>query len=250
MHDHVLNFKADFDILGRENTVQFVSQVPVSRSFTWSGNKTRNTMMLQRTFLENEDSSRFNWAENAATQVLVVNKDKPNKYGEYRGYRIVPYTGTAHLTVQNSSDLVNAAQWAGYDIQVTKQHDSEPRSAHPYNLEDVHNPPINFDHFFNGESLTQTDLVVWFNLGMHHLPHTGDLPNTVFTTARAGVHFVPSNYLLSDPSRQTINQVRVNYSSGNASAVEAFGQDNHTCSLDFEPAELSLSSYKGEPLPL
>ena len=33
---------------------------------------------------------------------------------------------------------------------------------------------INFDEFFDGESLKQEDLVVWMNLGMHHLPHTGD----------------------------------------------------------------------------
>ncbi|KAH8701543.1 copper amine oxidase [Talaromyces proteolyticus] len=249
MHDHVLNFKADFDILGEDNTVQFIRVVPVNRSFTWSGNKARNTMMLERSFLENEDSSRFNWDPNSATQVLVVNTNKKTKFGEFPGYRIAPYTGTAHLTVQDSSNLVNSAQWAGYDLQVTKQHDTEPRSAHPYNLEDVYDPPINFDTFFDGENLTQTDLVVWFNLGMHHLPHTGDLPNTVFTTAHSGIQFIPSNFLSSDASRQTVNQVRVEYSNGNASILKAFGQDNLTCHLDFVPAEIDLSGYRGEPAP-
>lgn len=235
MHDHVINFKADFDIRGQENTVQFVRPVPVTRSFVWSGEKEVNTMMLERSFLENEDSARFNWGSDLAKQVLVVNTDKPNQFGEYPGYRITPYTGTARLTVQNSNDLVNSAQWAGHDVQVTKQHDYEPRSAHAYNLEDVYDPPINFDAFFNGENLTQTDLVVWFNLGMHHIPHTGDLPNTVFTAARSGVQLVPSNLLLSDASRQTVNQERVNYTSGgNASVMQPdLTQGSQSCPLEF-----------------
>ncbi|GAM43125.1 hypothetical protein TCE0_047r17683 [Talaromyces pinophilus] len=234
MHDHVINFKADFDIRGQDNTVQFVSTVPVTRSFAWSGDKEVNTMMLQRSFLENEDSARFNWSPNQATQVLVLNTDKPNQFGEYPGYRITPYSGSAHLTMQKSSDLVDSATWAGYDIQVTRQHDTEPRSAHPYNLEDVYNPPINFDDFFDGENLTQADLVVWFNLGMHHVPQTGDLPNTLFTQARSGVQFVPSNFLSSDPSRQIVQQERVNYTAGyNASMMQPLGPDSHTCPLAF-----------------
>lgn len=81
---------------------------------------------------------------------------------------VLPYTGLAHLTVQNSSNLVNAARWAEHDLHVTQRKDTEPKSAHAYNSQDVHDPPVNFEDFFDGESLQQEDLVVWFNLGMHH----------------------------------------------------------------------------------
>lgn len=246
MHDHVLNFKADFDILGTDNTMQLTTNVPVIKSLPWSGNQTRNTMMLQRTLMENEDSSRLFYGSNGATQFHVINMDETNKYGEYRGYRILPSSGTIHLTVEESSNLVNAAQWAGYDVQVTKQHDYEPRSAHPYNSQDVNNPPINFDNFLHSENLTQTDIVVWLNLGMHHVPHTGDLPNTVFTTAHSGVQFMPLNYLLGDPSRETVNQVRIDYNDGNVSAVKTFGQKDQTCAYDLEPTEPDLWDYKGD----
>lgn len=246
MHDHVLNFKADFDILGLDNTIELVNVVPVSKSYPWSGGKTRNTMMLERSIVESENDSRFNFAANAATQVKVINMDQRNKYGEYRGYRILPSTGVSHLTVEESSNLVNAARWAGYDIQVTKQHDTEPRSAHAYNSQDVSNPPVNFDEFFNGENLTQTDLVLWLNLGMHHVPHTGDLPNTVFTTAHSGIQFFPTNYLLGDPSRETVSMVRINYDNGTVTEVDTFGQKDNSCAVDFTPAEIDLWSYHGD----
>lgn len=169
MHDHVLNFKADFDILGTQNSVQLVNQVPATKYYPWSGGKPRNTMTLQRSFVESEDEGRFDWAVNAAAQVLVVNQNATNAFGEFRGYRILPYTGTAHLTVADSSNLVNAARWAEHDIQVTRQKDTEPRSAYAYNTQDVNDPPVNFAKFFDGENLLQEDLVVWLNLGMHHV---------------------------------------------------------------------------------
>lgn len=246
MHDHVLNFKADFDILGTANSIQLMKNVPVSRVFPWSDGKARNTMQLQRSFVSNEDQGRFNWDQNSATQLLVVNTDEPNKWGEYRGYHVLPFAGAVHLTVEDSSNLVHAAHWAEYDIQVTQQHDSEPRAAHPYNSQDVYDPPVNFAEFFNGESLDQEDLVVWLNLGMHHVPHTGDLPNTVFTTAHTGVQFMPSNYFDMDQSRNTVNQVRINYADGAAADVQTFGQKADSCGIDFTPVEFDLWQYKGD----
>ncbi|KAL2800214.1 copper amine oxidase [Aspergillus keveii] len=246
MHDHVLNFKADFDILGTDNTVELTSVVPVEKTFSWNGNKTRNTMQLQRSMIESEDDGRFNWGFNGQTQIHIINQDEKNKYGEYRGYRILPSSGTAHLTVKNSTNLAHAAHWAEYDVQVTQQHDYEPFAAHPYNSQDIHDPPVDFEKFFNGESLNQTDLVVWLNLGMHHVPHTGDLPNTVFTTAHSGVQFMPLNYLLGDASRQTVNMVRVDYFNGSATSIETFGQSNETCGVRLSPIEDELWAYQGD----
>ncbi len=128
MHDHVLNYKADFDVMGTANSVQLMRQVPVTTTYPWSGGRTRNTMALQRSFVENEDHGRLDWASNGDTQILVVNQDAANEYGELRGYRMLPYTGLVHLTVENSSNLGSAANWAGFDVHVTRQKDTEPRA--------------------------------------------------------------------------------------------------------------------------
>ena len=243
MHDHVLNYKADFDILGTDNTMELTTLVPVTQTYVWS-DKPRNTMKLARRFIESETDSRLQYDGN--TQYRVVNTEKPNKYGEYRGYRILSSDGQIHLTVQNSSNLENAANWAGYDLAVSKQKDTEPRSAHPYNGQDVHNPPVDFDKFFDGESLVQEDLVVWFNLGMHHVPHTGDLPNTVFTTAHSGVQFMPLNYYAEDISHQTVNMVRISYDNGTVTELKTFGQQEPVCSVNFANQDPDLYQYHGD----
>lgn len=246
MHDHVLNIKADFDIAGTANTVRTISNVATQETYPWSFNKTRNTMKLSRADITNEDHSRFNWAANGLTQVVVANKNCTNKFGEARGYRIAPLSGTAHLAVENSSSIANAANWANHDIQITRQHDTEPRSTHAYNSQDVADPVIDFNAFLNSESLDQEDLVMWFNLGMHHVPHTGDLPNTVFTAAHSGIQFTPHNYLLGDPSKETVNMVRLAYEGGSAN-VETYGQgEGDTCALEYSPVEGHLEGYIGD----
>lgn len=248
MHDHVLNFKVDLDIKGTNNTLEVTEVVPTTEVYPWSKGKARNTMKLKRSRIETEDDGMLFWGPNAATQYHIINTDIVNANGEYPGYRIMPSAPTNHLTVLNSTNLANAANWATHDLFVTRQHDSEPRSAHPYNSQDVHDPPINFHDFFNGESLIQEDLVLWFNLGTHHVPHTGDLPNTVFSTAHSSVMLSPLNYLPGDPSRQTVNMVRLNYGGGNASQVMMFGQQvlNAECDISVAAQEADLSQYKGD----
>ena len=105
---------------------------------------------------------------------------------------------------------------------------------------------INFDEFFNSECLKQEDIVVWFNLGMHHVPHTGDLPNTVFTTAHSGMQFMPVNYYDEDISHQTVNMVKITYSDGNVTNVNTFGQQEAVCAVDLSAQAPDLYDYKGD----
>ena len=251
MHDHVINLKADFDVLGTANSAQLVSNVPVSKTYPWSGGKVRNTMQLKRQFIDNEDNSRFDWDRlpgggggNGAAQLLILNKEARNRHGEHRAWRVQPSTPPVHLTVLNSSSLARSARWAETDVSISRvkaDGAAEARSANPYNNQDVHDPPVDFGRFFDGESLDQQDLVVWVNLGMHHVPHSGDLPNTVMTAAQAGVKFVPTNYFDYDPSRRSKSQVRVDFGQGargDKSTVKAQGRAP-VCESD-------LGAYKGE----
>jgi hypothetical protein len=61
-------------------------------------------------------------------------------------------------------------------------------------------------------SLTNTDLhrVIYFNLGSHHVPHAGDIPNTLMHTSASSVMFTPFNFHDRDPSRHSVQGVRLN----------------------------------------
>lgn len=58
----------------------------------------------------------------------------------------------------------------------------------------------------------------------------------------------PINYLPGDPSKQTVNMVRLNYGYENGSEVMLFGQQvlNAECDISVAAQEADLSQYKGE----
>ncbi|KAK6910889.1 hypothetical protein I203_104924 [Kwoniella mangroviensis CBS 8507] len=247
MHDHALNFKVDFDILGTNNTLVKHVIEPVEKEYKWRKGVS-NTMHMVRKEVANEDEGKMNWSANGQEQVIVVNKDAPNKYGEPRGYKIMPSRGGAgmHLTITNSSNLLNSVGFATHAYYVSKQKDSELKAANAWNDYDTANPLVNFDKFFDGENLIQEDLVFWFNLGMHHVPHTGDLPNTVFSTAQSGMVLTPHNYLLSDPSRQTSQQIRIDYDEGDVTDVYTFGSEQAFGEIDLSQVSWDPYTYAGD----
>jgi primary-amine oxidase len=125
---------------------------------------------------DHEDANKKNWAHNSKEQVLIVNKDALNKYGEEKGYKIMPSRGPPgfHLTITNSTNLQKSGSIGTHAYFVTKhvshlsihyihtlmkqQKDSEKRSVSAWNAYDPGHPLVDFDQFFDGESLDQEDL--------------------------------------------------------------------------------------------
>ncbi|GHJ86241.1 hypothetical protein NliqN6_2643 [Naganishia liquefaciens] len=246
MHDHVLTFKADFDIMGTANTLAMHSVVPAEVKYSWA-NATRSTMKLDKKYLENEDQSKIGYDHNGQTMYVVVNKDSVNKFGEQRGYRISPKIGGAHhLTIQESPNLHNAQHFATHPLYVTKQKDTEPNCANPYNNLDTRQPLVDFNKFFDGESLVQEDLVIWANIAMHHVPITGDLPTTTMSFAQGSLVFSPHNYLYHDASRQTAQQIRIRYNNENVTEVETFGAKPMEGMVDLAATAFDLWDYTGD----
>jgi primary-amine oxidase len=163
MHDHVLNFKLDLDILGTANTVATSEFVPTTEKYPWSS-KPVNTFKLRKSFLESEDEAGITWHPNAAKSYAVVNKEHKNRYGEYRGYKIRPLTPGIVKTVKSSKMLGKAATWAERNLWVTKRKDSEASCCHPYASLDVNAPPVVFEDYLDGEKLVQEDLVLCMSL--------------------------------------------------------------------------------------
>jgi primary-amine oxidase len=58
--------------------------------------------------------------------------------------------------------------------------------------------------------------VIYFNLGSHHIPHAGDIPNTLMHTSASSVMFTPFNFHDRDPSRKSSQGVRVEKIPGGA----------------------------------
>lgn len=239
MHDHVLNFKLDLDINGTQNSLLKTEFVPHAQVYEWSGGEVQNTMKVERSYITNEDQGKINWAPNAAAAYSVVNKDQENEFGEHPGFRIYPSTGSSiHVTVENSTVFGNNINWATHQLYALRRKDSEPVAAHP--SADLYSDDVqlDFNDFFDGESLEQEDIVLYFNLGMHHMPDTYDLPVTVFQGAQSGITIRPQNYFRSDSSVATRQQVHITNENDEAKA-EYYGADQLEGSYDLSSARPS-----------
>lgn len=219
MHDHVISFRADMDIAGQPNTFQRVAIEPVKRSYSWEQPEIplRESMALHEYPIDHETG--LDWPANSGEMYIVSHATATNKWNERRSYRITPGTGMGtppHLTIKNSTSLGKAATWATHDLWVVRQRDTERASADPLNWFAPHAPLLDFDDVADNEPLgSESDLVLYFNLGAHHVPHSGDLPNTLMHTSASGVAFVPHNFLDRDPSRATSQGVRLALKGGN-----------------------------------
>jgi primary-amine oxidase len=63
-----------------------------------------------------------------------------------------------HLTITNSTNLLKSGSIGTHAYFVTKQKDNEKRSVSAWNAYDPGHPLVDFDQFFDGESIEQEDL--------------------------------------------------------------------------------------------
>ena len=66
------------------------------------------------------------------------------------------------------------------------------------------------------------------------------------TTAQGGMIFTPHNYLLSDPSRQSTQQIRIDYNNDNVSEVFTFGSEAAIGDISLEAVEWDPYTYYGD----
>jgi primary-amine oxidase len=119
--------------------------------------------------------------------------------------------------------MANSAHWSTSDLHVLRHHDHERKSASEYNAMEPLDPLVDFSKYLDGEDIVQEDLVVYFNLGTHHVAHSGDIPNTLMHTSASGVMFVPHNWGSRDVSRESAQGVLVQMKAGEESKVTYYG---------------------------
>ncbi|KIR28237.1 hypothetical protein I309_02887 [Cryptococcus deuterogattii LA55] len=187
---------------------------PKEIKYKWN-NLTRSTMHLVRKEITNEDEGKMNWSHNGQKQVVIANKDAPNKYGEPKGYKIMPSRGGSGFVT--------------HQYYVLKRKDSELRASNAWNDYDTEHPM----QIFDGEDIEQEDIVMYFNLNcLFYRPKWHDDP--------------PHNYLLFDPSRQATRQIRIDYNNNSTTDMYAWDSQIAAGKLDFSQITWDPYTYEGD----
>ncbi|KAJ7814419.1 amine oxidase catalytic domain-containing protein [Mycena olivaceomarginata] len=168
LHDHVVNYKFDFDVAGTRNSLMAVSleNEVVEQPWFDDWGQDVHQQKLVRTMIRNESDALLDYPQNYQGVYAIVNEEKLDRWGYPRGYAIHPGVSPIHLTNLDSKRTRNNVNFAKHHLAVSRRKDSEPSSSSMWN--------INLPGVPHAESLEQEDLTAWVNLGMHHIPRAED----------------------------------------------------------------------------
>ncbi|CAE6379675.1 unnamed protein product [Rhizoctonia solani] len=243
VHTHVINYKIDLDVVGTANSLQTNDIYVEETSKPWFDAEDGPTRQLRinRTWVPTELQTNF--GSNGQTTYLIANKNETNQWGYPRAYRFQPGLHAVHNPVLGSPLLLNSARWGEWDLMVAKRKDTEPSSSTTWNQHLPIAPPVDFSKFFDPpESIDQEDIVVYANLGMHHIPRAEDTPNTLFTDTRSSFILSPFNYFDDEPSRDIQNAILLQANKDGDYVVEEPSVKESTCA----PRAFPSTAYTGQ----
>ncbi|KAL2085360.1 hypothetical protein ACEWY4_018680 [Coilia grayii] len=200
LHTHLIHYKVDLDVAGRENNFESMKLKFVNVSNPWSPGHTIQQSFLSKTQHETERSAAFRFGKKFPRYLHFYNPKRENKWGHKRGYRI-QFNSHAHSVLPKGWKEENGISWSRYPLAVTRHKDSEATSSSIYTQNDPWEPVVSFeDYIRNNENITNQDLVAWVTVGFLHVPHSEDIPNTATPGNAVGFFLRPFNFLDEDPS--------------------------------------------------
>jgi len=185
-HQHFFSFRLDVDIDGATNN-RFLQcdTVPVLSD-------AGNAFAMQEKRFATEGFSDLNFA--TSRNWRIVNPGKPNRLGVPGGYSLLPGENAFPLTGANS-DARREAGFTEHAVWVTKFQADQLYGAGDFPSQAEN--PTGLQDYVNGESIDGEDLVVWYTLGITHIPRPEDWP--VMPVHRASFNLIPTGFFNQNP---------------------------------------------------
>lgn len=239
LHDHLFHFKVDLDVAGRNNSFEMLSVKVENISSRWFANKWHIQKRVERELKRNETAAAYKFDFQRPCYLNFFNHARKNIQGVHRGYR-VHLSGIVDQLYPQHWNFTNGFQWSFYQMAVTKYKKTEERSSSMYNQNDLYDPVVNFRGFIDDdEVIVNQDLVSWISVGLTHIPHSEDIPNTATPGNSAGFFLRPFNYFEEDPSLASRDGLMITPTAG-GSKVNRFGRPpGSTCVPQENPIDFS-----------
>ena len=170
-HQHFIVARLDLDVDGPGNTVYAVDSVPARAG----GNDPYGLgLALTSTPLRTETEGRQDYDWSTQRGWKIVNDNVRNGLGTAVGYKLVP-SGMFPPLLDRSSPPFRRAEVIGHTLWVTPYHPDErwPCGDFPTQSEQDAGLPV---WTAQDRSIENTDIVLWYVFGLHHIPRPEDWP--------------------------------------------------------------------------
>ncbi|HYV98455.1 MAG TPA: hypothetical protein VE967_13420 [Gemmatimonadaceae bacterium] len=191
-HQHFFSYRLDLDVDGPNNTIyQLDAQAEPAAS-----NPKGELFSMREAPLGTERAAAADVAFSSARSWRVVNTHQRNALGQFTGYTLVPLSATP-VFAQPRSAPVRTAGFVTHQLWVTPNAPEEQYAAGEFqNLgrDDDGLPTWTKAN----RNITDTDVVLWYTLGITHIPRPEDWP--LMPAHRASFRLIPTSFFSRNPA--------------------------------------------------
>ncbi len=192
-HQHFFNFRLDFDVDGAQrNSVMEMNTEALPEG---PDNPHGNAFAMKETLLRRELEARRRMKLSTNRTWKIVNTCASNSLGQPTGYALVPGENSLPHAAEKSFFRRHAG-FVNYHLWVTPYRPEEQYAAGNYVNGGLPSEGLPKWTSANRE-IEDTDVVVWYTLGVTHVPRPEEWP--LMPVHRAGFKLVPAGFFARNP---------------------------------------------------
>jgi primary-amine oxidase len=191
-HQHFMCFRLDMDVDGTRNTVSELNVRPLPPT---RKEPTPKGFFVEETRLRTENEAQRPANPETHRRWKVFNPTRRNAQGHSCGYVLLPGATAVPLTHPKNT-VRQRARFLDHPLSVTRQRAGEmyPAGTYPNQSRGGEGLP----RWVNGEGLENTDVVLWYTVGMTHVARPEEWP--VMPVERGGFRLVPHGFFNRNPA--------------------------------------------------
>ncbi|KAJ6318600.1 hypothetical protein OIU76_014035 [Salix suchowensis] len=224
-HDHFFTYHLDLDVDGDANSFvrSQLRTTPVADDLS----PRKSYWRVVSETAKSESDARIKLGE-AQGDLLVVNPNKRTNMGNVIGYRLIPGSAAAPLLSDDDYAQIRGA-FTKYNLWITPYNKSEKWAGGLF-VDQSRGDDTLARWSLRDREIKNTDIVLWYTLGFHHVPYQEDFP--VMTTLSSGFELRPANFFESNPvlkvkPRQPDNRTDLIWSIASSEIQWVFCFKNH-----------------------
>jgi len=192
-HQHFFNFRLDFDVDGPANSV---TEMNTRAMPPGPGNPSLNGMIMEETTLSTEAAAQRRMNMASARTWTVVNRSAQNALGHHTSYIVVPGVNSIPY-IAPASQVRRRAAFINQHFWATRYREDEMYAAGAYPNQSLGGAGLP-RWIANNESLANEDVVVWYTMGITHIPRPEEWP--VMPVTHVGFKMIPGGFFSRNPA--------------------------------------------------